>query len=89
MVRKAKTVNVEVTYKDAEPKRFTVETQRHNGEFSYNPQYQFKMDGATAVLASVTPDGDSYPVQSNSGTRKAAKESAQELPFVESVVMFE
>jgi beta-galactosidase GanA len=82
------TTNVEVTYQNSEPERITVTTNRMESEFTYNQTYGFEMDGGTAVLASIEGDGDSYPVQSNEGTRKEAQETVEDLPFVQAVVMF-
>jgi len=81
------TVNVE--YRDAEPKSVTVRTQRRGSQYTHHPEYTFGMDGSTAVLRSIDADGDSYPVQSNAGTRAAARDAAADLPFVQGVVMFD
>jgi len=85
----AETTNVEVQYQEAEPQRVQVETRRRGGEFTYYTTYTFTMEGTTAVLAGIEPDGDSYSVQGNAGTRDAAKESVANLPFVQGVVMIE
>ena len=85
----AETMNVEVTYRDAEPKEIAVEVNRWQNNFSYNTTYKFRMVGSTAELTSITPDGDSYPVKSNECTREAAAETVENLPFVQGVVMIE
>jgi hypothetical protein len=85
----AETTNVEVTYREAEPQRIQVKTRRRGGEFTYYTTYTFTMEGTTAVLVGIEPDGDSYSVQANAGTRDAARESVQNLPFVQGVVMID
>jgi len=85
----AETTNVEVTYREAEPQRIQVKTRRRGGEFTYYTTYTFTMEGATAVLVGIEPDGDSYSVKDNAGTRNAARESVANLPFVQGVVMIE
>jgi len=85
----AETTNVEVQYREAEPQRIQVETRRRGGEFTYYTTYTFTMEGTTAVLVGIEPDGDSYSVQANAGTRDAARESVSNLPFVQGVVMIE
>jgi len=85
----AGTTNVEVTYREAEPQRIQVKTRRRGGEFTYYTTYTFTMEGTTAVLVGIEPDGDSYSVQGNVGTRDAARDSVQNLPFVQGVVMIE
>jgi hypothetical protein len=85
----AETTNVEVTYRDAEPQRIQVETRRRGGEFTYYTTYTFIMEGTTAELVGIEPDGDSYSVKSNVCTRDAARESVSNLPFVQGVVMIE
>jgi len=85
----AETTNVEVQYREAEPQRVQVETRRRGGEFTYYTTYTFTMEGATAVLVGIEPDGDSYSVQGNACTRDAARESVSRLPFVQGVVMIE
>lgn len=88
-MREPTTLNVEVTYQNSEPTRFTIKTKRWESEYQYRQTYGFKMDGGTAVLKSVSGDGDSYPVAANEGTRKEAALTAENLPFVQAVVMFE
>ena len=90
MSRNAKTTNIEVQYRNAEPKKLTVSTKYADGEFLYKPEYTFSMspDGI-ARLTAIKPDGDTYTVTKAEGTRKAAEESVQELPFVNTVVMIE
>ena len=85
----AETTNVEVTYRDAKPQKIAVEVNRWESNYSYNTVYGFKMVGSTAELTSIKPDGDSYPVKSNECTRDVARESVENLPFVQSVVMVE
>jgi hypothetical protein len=86
----AETTNVEVQYREAEPQRIQVETQRSSGGFPYFTTYTFEMVGSTAELTSIElKDGDSYPVKANEGTRDAARESVANLPFVQGVVMIE
>jgi len=85
----AETTNVEVTYRDAEPQRIQVETRRRGGEFTYYTTYTFTMEGTTAELVGIEPDGDSYAVKANVCTRDAARESVSNLPFVQGVVMIE
>ena len=81
-------MNVEVTYSNREPQRFTVRTKRYESEFTYKQTYGFKMNGGTAVLTSVEGDGGNYQVRANEGTRKEAELTAENLPFVQAVVMF-
>jgi len=81
-------MNVDVRYRNSEPDSFTVRTKRYEGEFTYKQTYGFKMDGGTAVLTSVEGDGDTYQVRANEGTRKEAALTAENLPFVQAVVMF-
>lgn len=81
--------NVEVTYRDNEPHRLTVPTSRWSGDFRYEQEYTFKMDGSSAVLVSLEGDKGAYPVRANEETRELAKETVEELPFVQGVVMFE
>lgn len=82
------TTNVEVTFKNSEPEYIDVKTARHNGNFRYVQTHGFKMEGGTAVLVSLSGDGDDYPVQANEGTRSEAKATVEDLPFVQAVVMF-
>jgi len=46
------------------------------------------MDGSTAVLASIDPDSDTFPVQRNADTARLARNAVCDLPFVQGVVMF-
>ena len=85
----AETTNVEVQYQEAEPQRMQVETRRRGGEFTYYTTYTFTMEGTTAELVGIEPDGDSYSVKANECTRDAARESVANLPFVQGVVMIE
>jgi len=85
----AETTNVEVQYQEAEPQRMQVETRRRGGEFTYYTTYTFTMEGTTAALVGIEPDGDSYSVKANECTRDAARESVANLPFVQGVVMIE
>jgi hypothetical protein len=85
----AETTNVEVQYREAEPQRIQVETRRRGGEFTYYTTYTFRMEGTTAELVGIEPDGDSYSVKDNVCTRDAAKETVENLPFVQGVVMIE
>jgi hypothetical protein len=84
----AETTNVEVQYREAAPQEITVETQRGK-EFSYRVTYKFKMVGSTAELITIDANGPSYPVKANECTRDAARESVENLPFVQGVVMIE
>jgi hypothetical protein len=47
------------------------------------------MEGSTAVLSRIEPDGEYYMVGKNEGTREVAEETVGELPFVQGVVMIE
>jgi len=83
------TTGVSVEYTNAEPTFITVNTRRWSSEFSYDQTYKFKMVGSTAEFTRVSGDGDSYSVASNKETRREAKKTVSELPFVQAVVMFE
>jgi len=85
----ADTTNVKVQYREAEPQRIAVEVTRWESNYGYNTTYKVEMVGSTAELTSIKSDGDSYPVKANECTRDAARESVQNLPFVQGVVMIE
>ena len=85
----AETTNVEVQYREAEPQKMEVKTRRREGDFTYYTTYKFNMTGSTANFTAIVPDGDQYNVLSNAETRKAAKETVENLPFVQGVVMIE
>jgi hypothetical protein len=85
----AETTNVEVTYREAEPQKMEVETRRREGDFAYYTTYKFNMTGSIAELTAIVPDGEQYNVLSNAETRAAAKETVENLPFVQGVVMIE
>ena len=89
-MREPTTSRIEVTYRDSEPDRLTAITKRYDGDYTYKPEYEFKVQGSTAELQSIVPDGgDKYHVRVNKCTRQAAKDAVQELPFVDEVVMIE
>jgi len=88
-MKEAETGHVEVTYRDAEPATIAVEVTRWESNYGYNTTYKFEMVGSTANLTAIVPDGDQYNVLSNAETRKAAKETVENLPFVQGVVMIE
>ena len=85
----AKTTNVEVTYREAEPRKMEVKTRWRDGDYTYYTTYKFRMTGSTAELTAIVPDGDQYNVLSNAETREAAAETVANLPFVQGVVMIE
>jgi len=90
MSREPEARNITVSYMDAEPHRITVSTVRYQGECRYSPEYKFKVsgDGSTAVLQTITPDGESYPVLTTQDSRTVAADAVQELPFIDNVVLF-
>ena len=83
----AKTTNVEVTYREAEPRKMEVKTRWRDGDYTYYTTYKFRMTGSTAELTAIVPDGDQYNVPSNADTREVAAETVENLPFVQGVVM--
>ena len=85
----AKTTNVEVTYREAEPRKMEVKTRWRDGDYTYYTTYKFRMTGSTAELTAIVPDGDQYNVLSNADTREVAAETVENLPFVQGVVMIE
>jgi len=80
--------DVVVTYRNNEPARIEVTTDRWRNDYNYRQTYVFNMDGSTAVLASIDPDSDTFPVQRNADTARLARNAVCDLPFVQGVVMF-
>ena len=78
-----------VEYRGGEPRKIDVTTQRWESDYQYRITDRFKMEGATAVLSRIEPDGKYYMVGKNEGTRAVAEQTAGELPFVQGVVMIE
>ena len=85
----AKTTNVEVTYREAEPRKMEVKTRWRDGNLTHHTTYKFQMTGSTAELTAIVPDGNQYNVPSNAETREVAAETVENLPFVQGVVMIE
>lgn len=81
----ASVTSVDVSYADAEPQKITVRTKRRSGEFLYYTEYEYRMNGSTASLVRIEPDGEAYLVEDNAGTREAARQAVAELPFVQAV----
>ncbi len=77
-----------VTRRNGDPFRVEVHTTRWTNNNRYTVDYRFRMDGSTAVLIKVTPDGDSFPVRSNTETARLARDAVQALPFVQAVTMY-
>jgi len=77
-----------VTRRDGEPRRIKVKTAYRSGEFQHITTYTFNVHGSTAELVSITPDNDSFSVQSNAETARLARDAVQALPFVQATVMF-
>ena len=82
-------VRTNVRYHDGEPDQIDVVTQRWESDYSYNITYRFRMEGSTAVLSRIEPDGEYYMVTKNEGTREVAEATVANLPFVQGVVMIE
>ena len=82
-------INVTVEYRDAEPQSVEVKTARWSSDFRYCQRHKFKMEGSTAELVVLEGDGEQYNVRANTETRTLAKETVENLPFVQGVVMIE
>jgi epoxyqueuosine reductase QueG len=78
--------DVTVTYRDSKARKVDVKTTRYNGGYAYHTVYKFSMDGSTAVLKRVDPDGEEYDVHHD--TAQLAADAARDLPFVQAVAMF-
>ena len=84
----AETTTVTVTRRDNEAKKVEVDTRRRSSEYTYYTTYTFNMDGSTAVLGTIEPDGEKFNVQGNADTARLARNAVCDLPFVQAVVMF-
>ena len=82
-------MHTNVRYRDGEPEQIDVKTQRWEKDYQYQTTYRFRMEGSTAVLTRIEPDGDYYMVGKNEGTREVAEATVANLPFVQGVVMIE
>ena len=82
-------MHTNVRYRNGEPDQIDVKTQRWERDYQYQTTYRFRMEGSTAVLSRIEPDGDYYMVGKNKGTRVVAEETVGNLPFVQGVVMIE
>ena len=83
----AKELHTNVEYRDGEPKVIKVQTARWENDYRYDPVYEFRMDGSTAVLTVIETDNDTYNVVAGKETREVAEETVENLPFVQGVVM--
>ena len=84
----AEATTVTVTRRDNDPKKVEVDTRRRGSEYTYYTTYTFNMDGATAVLSMIEPDGEQFNVQGNADTARLARNAVCDLPFVQAVEMF-
>ena len=80
--------DVTVTYRENKAQKLTVKTARYKGGYAYHDEFKFTMDGSTAVLKRIEPDGEEFMVQANSDTARLARNAVCDLPFVQGVVMF-
>jgi len=80
--------DVTVTFRKNEPRKITAKTARYKGGYAYHDEFMFKMDGSTAVLKQIDPDGEEFMVQANADTARLARNAVCDLPFVQGVVMF-
>lgn len=78
--------DVTVTYRDSEARKVDVKTTHYEGGYSYHMVYKFTMDGSTAVLKRIDPDGEEYIIRDD--TPRLAAGAVRDLPFVQAVAMF-
>jgi len=75
---------IEVTFKHGEVTKIEL-TVRHLVDDWFETDYRFKMDGSTAVLRSVYPEGDGYHIRQNRAALEHAMAEVENLPVVEAV----